>query len=711
MTGAQIRARVVPIALAAIAIVAAIVFRRELIGWFTGKRAGGPTSAAVRTTAGSLQIETAIQPDRPREKGNTAHVAVRDAAGAPISGAQVRVEYDMPAMGAMAAMRGGADARDRGDGRYTADFDLPMGGSWTLTVKVDATAAAGTARYQLTIGSPGLTALGGDATASSHAHAAPPMVAPLELPPAVLSPLQDAFAAYDVLRGALASDSKDGAIAPAKAVAAAIRKAQAALTAGPSDVALCLDHGAAAADAIAGAKDLAEARHQFGELSRFLIALASADPRLQVGWRVAACSMWTDGFNRWFQHEGEISNPFMGTRMATCGDESSFEVVASSAPAGDGDEVSYYTCSMHPSVRSKKPGACPICSMDLLAVTKEEESSGNVRIDASRRAFLGIQTGKVTRAPLDLAITAVGRVTFDETRLSDVTSKVGGYITDLKVSATGQAVRKGETLFTLYSPDLFAAQQEYLIAKQSQASAQAMGTSDRVDALVRAAETKLRLWGVGNAQLAAIAARGAPIESLPFPSPASGVVIEKSIVDGASIQAGERLFRIAALDQIWVEADVYEGDLARISKGQAATVSLTYLPGRTFEGKVAFVYPYLDPATRTGRVRVALPNKGMELKPDMYATVAFRVPLGERLQVPVSAVVYTGPRRIVFVDLGDGRLHPQEVTIGARNGDSVEIIAGLKEGDVVVTTGNFLVAAESRVRSASTFWEDTDVGR
>ena len=181
--------------------------------------------------------------------------------------------------------------------------------------------------------------------------------------------------------------------------------------------------------------------------------------------------------------------------------------------------------------------------------------------------------------------------------------------------------------------------------------------------------------------------------------------MEKFVVDGVAVTAGQRLFRIADLDQIWVEADVYEADLGRIAKGQPATVTLTYLPGRTFEGKVAFVYPYLDPTSRTGRVRIALPNKGIELKPDMFATVTFDLPLGDKIQIPSSAVVYTGPRRLVFVDLGDGRLKPQEVTIGARSGDLVEVLSGVNVGDSIVTSGNFLVAAESRVRSGGVLSE------
>ncbi|HEU4726889.1 MAG TPA: efflux RND transporter periplasmic adaptor subunit [Kofleriaceae bacterium] len=379
---------------------------------------------------------------------------------------------------------------------------------------------------------------------------------------------------------------------------------------------------------------------------------------------------------------------------------------ASAAPAGAAP--AYYTCSMHTQVHSATPGKCPICSMDLVPVMTDARP-GTIRIDDQRRALLGIRTARVTREPIDLEITAKGRLTYDETRLHEITLKVGGYVSDLRVNANGQSVRKGDTLFTLYSPELYAAEQEYLIARQN-ADVMRAGDPARGDLLSRAAETKLRLWDFGDEQLRAIAASGTPLERVPFRSPVSGVVIEKNLVDGAAVMAGQRLFRIADLDQIWVEADVYEADLPRITKDMKATVTLSYLPDKRFEGKVAFVYPYLDPASRTGRVRIALPNKGLELKPDMYANATFQIPLGPRLTVPTSAVIYTGPRRLVFVDTGGGALTPREVTIGARAGDRVEIASGLAEGDVVVSSGNFLVAAESRVRSAASFWEDSDAG-
>ncbi|MCI0636882.1 MAG: efflux RND transporter periplasmic adaptor subunit, partial [Actinobacteria bacterium] len=346
---------------------------------------------------------------------------------------------------------------------------------------------------------------------------------------------------------------------------------------------------------------------------------------------------------------------------------------------------------------------CPICAMDLSAVSFDEEESGVIRIDEARRGQVGIRTGKVVRAPMTRTIRAVGRVAYDESRLKDVTLKLGGWITKLHVTDTGQPVKKGQILFTLYSPELYATQQEYLLARASHTE------GGRGEYLIKAAEKKLQLWGLSRGQIDAIAARGEPLEDVPFHAPASGYVIEKDVVEGAAVEAGQRLFRIAALDRVWVEAELYEADLGFVSKGQRAVVALSYVP-TTYLGQVAYVYPYLDPASRTGRVRIEVPNKVLELKPDMYATVSFEIDLGPRLQVPVDAVVYTGPRRLVFVDLGEGRLRPAEVTLGVRSDDVVEVTSGLREGDVVVTSGNFLVAAESRIRSAAKIWSEERAG-
>jgi Cu(I)/Ag(I) efflux system membrane fusion protein len=387
------------------------------------------------------------------------------------------------------------------------------------------------------------------------------------------------------------------------------------------------------------------------------------------------------------------------------------EIAGVTAPGG-GDEaasgdVAYYTCAMHTSVHAHAPGTCPICAMPLHPVSKADLSRGVISVDEARQRALGVRTAQVVRQPMTLDLRAVGKLTYDESRLHDVVLRIGGYISDLRVDETGQAVRRGQPLFQLYSPELYAAEQDYLLARGSRA---AMGSAARGDELVRAAETKLALLGLTRSQIAGIAKTGHPLEKITFTTPASGYVIEKDVVDGAAVHAGDRVFRIAALDKIWGEANVFEADLGKIAPGQAATVSLSYVPDRTFEGEVTFVYPYLDPTTRTGRVRIELPNAARALEPDMYANVTFHVALGDRLQIPVGSILYAGPRELVLVELGGGRIAPREVTIGAQSAGRAEVLSGLAEGETVVTSGNFLLAAESRIRGAAALWEGSDGG-
>ncbi len=376
--------------------------------------------------------------------------------------------------------------------------------------------------------------------------------------------------------------------------------------------------------------------------------------------------------------------------------------------ASEPEAVDHYTCPMHPSVHQHGPGKCPICGMNLIPVSKKQREEGVVLIDDARRQLIGVRTGVVVEAPLTRSFRAVGRVTYDESKLTDVTLKVGGFITKLSVSRTGQRVKAGQTLFTLYSPELFSAEQDFLLASQTASVATAPGAaSGRVDMLSRAARLRLELLGLGDGEIAALVERGTPAESIAFPSPASGFVIEKDVVQGAAVQAGMRLYRIAALDEVWVEAEVYEADLAHVHVGQAATVTLDYLPDRSYDATVSYLYPFLDAASRTGKVRVELANKQLELRPGMYASVRLASEAAPRLQVPAGAVVYTGPRRLVFVDLGGGRFRPQEIRVGAEADGMYEVLDGLEAGDRVATSGVFLIAAEARLGTAAKYWEKT----
>ena len=386
---------------------------------------------------------------------------------------------------------------------------------------------------------------------------------------------------------------------------------------------------------------------------------------------------------------------------------------AGTGPATPG-EIDHYTCSMHPSVKQPGPGKCPICGMDLIPVTKDQQAVGEVVIDELRRQLIGVRTGAVVEGPMSGSFQALGVVAYDEASLADVNLKVKGWITRLLVNKTGQRVSKGQTLFFMYSPEVYNAEQDFLLATRGATASAAVGSAEspdagptRVEGLARAARQRLHLLGLGDQAIDEIARSGTAHESVPVTAPAGGFVIEKNVVEGASVDAGMRLYRIAALNKVWIEADVYEADFARVRVGQPATVTLDYLPGHAYDARVAYVYPYLDPKARTGRVRVELGNKDLELRPGMYANVRLASDLGRRVQVPAPAVVYTGPRRLVFVDLGQGRFLPKEVKLGIEADGMYEVLDGLTPGEIVATSGVFLIAAEARIRTAAKYWETT----
>lgn len=385
-------------------------------------------------------------------------------------------------------------------------------------------------------------------------------------------------------------------------------------------------------------------------------------------------------------------------------DHAGHEPALAAATSSAGDEIAHYTCSMHPSVRNAEVGSCPICSMDLMPVFRRELASGEIVLDAGRRQQIGVTTARAELRTLAVPVRAVGKVTYDQTRLTDVTLKVGGWIHELHADRPGQPVHQGEPLFTLYSPELFEAQQEFLEAFNKQRMARMVGSSESTEFLAEVRRQRLRLSDMTPDQIKDLEARRAPLEQVPILSPASGYVIEKNVLAGGAVEPGTTLLRIASLDRVWVEAEVYESELALLAVGAPATVTLPYLPGRRFSGRIAFVYPWLDGATRTGRVRIELGNPGLALKPEMYAEVHFERALGKRLAVPEEAILYAGDRRYVFLDLGGGRLRPQAVTPGRWAGEWVEILDGLAEGDAVVTSGNFLIAAEARLKLALDHW-------
>jgi Cu(I)/Ag(I) efflux system membrane fusion protein len=329
------------------------------------------------------------------------------------------------------------------------------------------------------------------------------------------------------------------------------------------------------------------------------------------------------------------------------------------------------------------------------------EVEGIVALDPARRQSLGVRVDTLRVRDLVVDLHAAGRVAYDETRRSEVSLKYSGWVRQSLVDFTGAAVNRGDPLFTAYSPEVYAAQQEYLEALRPAAGDSLSGAGRE---LAEAARHRLLLWDLAPSDVDAIARSGRPRETFPVRAQSSGAVVEKNVVQGSPFQAGQILYRIAPTDPVWVLASIYQQDLPRVRVGLAARVTDPYSDRGQRAGRVSFVSPSVEGDSRTGTVRIEVPNPRHDLKPGMFVNVELRVPLGPRLALPESAVLPTGERRLVFVDLGDGRFAPREVRLGARAGGYYEVLQGLVPGDAVVTSGNFLVAAESKLRSATGKW-------
>ncbi|MGH8496341.1 MAG: efflux RND transporter periplasmic adaptor subunit [Gammaproteobacteria bacterium] len=345
-----------------------------------------------------------------------------------------------------------------------------------------------------------------------------------------------------------------------------------------------------------------------------------------------------------------------------------------------------------------RSGGAPLDGAPDAGDAQPAETDGGITIDSRRRQLIGVETGRATKRDLVKTIRAVGRVTYDERHISKITLKFGAWIGELEADYVGAPIERGQILFTVYSPELLAAQQEYL---QTRERLERRGPGD---SLLEAARRRLMLWDISAAQVDALERRGEPFEYLPIFSPVSGTLVEKNIEEGGAVQSGETLLRIADLSQVWVDAEVYQADLELVQAGMAATVRLPYLPGKSYEAKVDFVYPYLEGDSRTGRVRLTLDNPDGLLKPDMYAEVVLEADLGHRLAIPEEAVLVAGDSRVVFVDHGDGRLEPRRVETGRKAQGYVEIVEGLEPGATVVTSGNFLIAAETKLEAGLDQW-------
>lgn len=374
------------------------------------------------------------------------------------------------------------------------------------------------------------------------------------------------------------------------------------------------------------------------------------------------------------------------------------------ARPGQADGVAYHTCPMHPSIRASSPGTCPICGMDLVPVTHDEITTGAVRIDARRRQLIGVKTAVLDVRPMRRSVRMTGIATWDETRLVDVTARADGWVEELFADYTGKPLKAGDPIARLYVPEIRSAQLELLAAAKGHGAATGTMLEASASDLHKAAREKLRALGVSDEDLRRLGRGGEPIPTLTLRAPVDGVVAEKMVKRGSPVMANQPMLRIGGLDPIWVEAHVYEQDAALIRVGLDVAVSFPYVAGEPRHGAITFIEPVIDAETRTVRVRVELGNADGALRPGMYANLIAVIDLSPRLVVPHEAVIFAGPRKLVFVDEGGGLMRPVEVELGVRDDEGFEVKKGLAVGMRVVTSGNFLIGAESRLRSALGAW-------
>ncbi len=393
-----------------------------------------------------------------------------------------------------------------------------------------------------------------------------------------------------------------------------------------------------------------------------------------------------------------------------------FGAGAADGSAASGDQakaelkVLYWVDPMHPSYKSDKPGKAPDCGMDLVPVYEGGEMGasnlpeGAFLISAEKQQLIGVTYGEVASEQVSKTIRTVGRLAYDETRISHVHTKIEGWIEDVYVDFTGKQVKKGDPLLTVYSPELLQTQQEFLLAlkgRKELAESSFREAASGAESLYESARRRLELWDISDEQIQEIERTGKTKKSLPLYAPATGIVLTRNAYPKQRIMPDTELYTVADLSSIWVLADIYEYEAPEVNLGQNATVTLTYLPGRTFRGKITYIYPQVDPSTRTLKVRVEIPNPNFMLKPDMFANVELNINYGKRLIVPQEAVMDSGSEQTVFVALEGGYFEPRRVKLGGKVDGKYIVLEGLKAGERIVTSGNFLVDSESKLKSAA----------
>jgi len=412
--------------------------------------------------------------------------------------------------------------------------------------------------------------------------------------------------------------------------------------------------------------------------------------------------------------------------------------------------VDYYTCTMHPSVHADAPGKCPICGMELVPVMKKKETAkgrngelatspirpladspsqtdtmqgmpgmkGGAETQApqtsefvvpvERQQQIGVRWAKAERKPLRHTIRSVGMIVPDKSRNWQFVSRVDGYVQKLNVTSPGEIVEKDAPLMAIYSPDLLTGEREFVELLRMRDEAKTKDARETPARLVESAKRRLQLWNITDEQIVELEKTKNPSVTLTLLSPFRGVVQSVPVDQGKNVKVGDLLVEVADLSVVWMWAEFYEDELSMLQAGQKITVTAKSYPGQNFDGTISLINPFIDETKRTAKVRIDIPNPDFKLRPGMYVNAELAMDMGEGLTIPTSAVMPTGSRNVVFVDKGEGKLEPRIVQLGSKYGDGYEVQSGLREGERVVSSANFLIDAESKVQGALKEFEDTE---
>lgn len=403
---------------------------------------------------------------------------------------------------------------------------------------------------------------------------------------------------------------------------------------------------------------------------------------------------YRDAVIDWFKH------PTLVPRKA----EEAMEAPAKVMPKEKERKIKYWRAPMDPSYISDKPGKSPM-GMDLVPVYEDDgNGEGVVKIDPAVVQNIGVRTAVARRMDMAKTIRTVGVVTYDETKLTNIQSKVSGWVEKLYIDSTGLEVSYDTILLEIYSPDLVTTQEEFLLALKYRDTMEKGPDNSIVkggEMLLDSARRRLELFDVPEHQIKELERDRKVKKTLHIHSPASGVVIQKNVIEGMYVKPGDTLYKIADLRKVWVHVDVFEYEIPYVKIGQRAVMTLSSFPGRKFVGKITYIYPFLETKSRSVKVRLEFDNKDMELKPDMYGEVVIRAATEKNVvAAPSEAIIRTGSRSVVFIDKGSGRFEPRDVTLGMESEGMVAILSGVREGEKVVTSSQFLIDSESKLREA-----------